>query len=120
MKNKIIIALVFAISTVACVQKAYLKTIIVTLTISNKKDIKKVGIRGNGKPLSWREDFEMKEIIKDSVYTATVQVMTAYKFGEIKFTVDDEFEFKDQPNRRITFNEKGDTTYYNAKFGINN
>ena len=58
----------------------------------------------------------MKELIKDSIYTATVQTMTAYKFGEIKFVVDGDWELKEQPNRRVNFNEKSDTTYLNATF----
>ena len=57
MKNKIIIALICAISATACVQQAFLKTVMITLTVHNKKDIKSVGIRGNGNPLSWDKDY---------------------------------------------------------------
>lgn len=116
MKNKIVLALVIAVCTTACVQKAFLKTVIITLVVNNKKDIKTVSIRGNGNPLSWDNDFAMQEVIKDSIYTATVQTMTAYKFGEIKFVIDGEWELKEKPNRRIIFNEKSDTTYLNAVF----
>ena len=70
-----------------CVQKAYKKIAIITLSVSNIKSIKTVGIRGNGKPLSWDKDFEMKELVKDSLYTATVTTVTGYKFAEIKFRV---------------------------------
>ncbi|MBL7752382.1 MAG: hypothetical protein JNN29_13425, partial [Chitinophagaceae bacterium] len=41
----------------ACVQKAYKKTIIITLEVKGKKDIETVGIRGGGGPLSWDEDY---------------------------------------------------------------
>lgn len=101
-----------------CVQKSYKKTVVVTLTIQNMHDIKTVGIRGEGNPLSWQSDFEMKPIIKDSVYTASVSAVTGYKFAEIKFTVNGEFELKDKPNRRVVFSDK-DTTYYNAVFDVN-
>ena len=98
-----------------CVQKSYIKTVLVTLKVSNIKDIKTVGIRGQGKPLSWDNDFELKPVVKDSLYTATITAVTGYKFAEIKFTVNGDFELKDQPNRRVVFSDK-DTTYYNAIF----
>ncbi len=116
MKNKILIALLITTCSLACVQKAFLKTVIITLTVHNKKNIKTVGIRGNGNPLSWEKDYEMKEVIKDSIYSATVITMTAYKFGKIKFVVDGDWELKEQPNRKVIFNEKADTTYFNATF----
>jgi hypothetical protein len=90
--------------------------VIVTLTIPNKKNIKTVGIRGNGKPLSWEKDFVMTEVIKDSVYTATVKAITAYKFAEIKCTVNDEWELSEKPNRKILFSQKSDTTFLNIVF----
>jgi hypothetical protein len=101
-----------------CVQKAYKKTVVVTLAVQNIRNITTVGIRGNGSPLSWEKDFEMKPLIKDSVYTASVTALTGYKFAEIKFVVNSEFELKDKPNRRVVFSE-GDTTYYKAVFDVN-
>jgi hypothetical protein len=108
-------AFVFFYITNGCVQKATKKTVVITLTVQNMKDIKTAGIRGNGKPLSWDNDFEMKEVIKDSIYTATATTVTGYKFAEIKFTVNGEFELKEQPNRKLVFSDS-DTTYYNATF----
>lgn len=119
MKNyKIIAALILFCFASSCVQKSYKKTVVVTLTVPNMRDIKTVGIRGEGKPLSWDSDFEMKPIIKDSIYTASATVVTGYKFAEIKFVVNGEFELKDKPNRRVVFSTK-DTTYYNAVFDVN-
>jgi len=43
----------------SCVQKSYKRTVVFTLDVSKMKDIKKVGIRGNDKPLNWDTDFEM-------------------------------------------------------------
>lgn len=106
------------LSLASCVQKSYTKTVVVTLKVSNIKDIKNVGIRGQGKPLSWNNDFEMKPVAKDSLYTATIKAVTGYKFVEIKFTVNGDFELKEQPNRRVVFSDK-DTTYYNAVFDSN-
>ena len=113
----ILISLLLLLLT-SCVQKSYTKTVLVTLKVSNMKDIKSVGIRGQGKPLSWDNDYEMKPVVKDSLYTATITAVTAYKFAEIKFTVNSDFELKDQPNRRVVFSDK-DTTYYNAIFNNN-
>lgn len=110
--------ILFFYITNGCVQKTYKKTVVLTLTVQNMKDIKTAGIRGNGKPLSWDTDFEMKEVIKDSIYTATATTNTGYTFAEIKFTLNGEFELKDQPNRRLVFSD-GDTTYYNAVFNVN-
>ncbi|MCO5949801.1 hypothetical protein [Mucilaginibacter flavidus] len=101
----------------SCVQKSYKKTIIIKLTVNHIKDIKTVGIRGNGTPLSWDKDFPLTPLVKDSLYTLTATVNTGYKFAEIKFTVNGEFELKERPNRRLVFSDK-DTTYYNAVFDL--
>jgi putative oxidoreductase len=60
----------------------------------------------------------MTAVKKDTVYAATVTYFTGYKFTEVKFVVNDEFELKDGPNRRILFSDK-DTTTCQAKFNIN-
>lgn len=117
-KYLIILISLLLLLLASCVQKSYTKTVLVTLKVSNMKDIKSVGIRGQGKPLSWDNDYEMKPVVKDSLYTATITTVTGYKFAEIKFTVNGDFELKEQPNRRVVFSDK-DTTYYNAIFNNN-
>lgn len=116
-KYQLILITLLMLSAGSCVQKAYKKTVVITLTVQNIKEIKTVGIRGNGKPLSWDADFEMTPIVKDSLYTATATALTGYKFAEIKFTVNGNFELKEQPNRRLVFSDK-DTTYYHAVFNL--
>lgn len=111
-------AILFFYVTIGCVQKAYKKTVVITLTVSGMKDINTVGIRGNGKPLNWDQDVALQPVIKDSLYTATITTITGYRFAEIKFTVNGEFELQNQPNRRLELNDK-DTTYYNAVFNLN-
>jgi putative oxidoreductase len=108
-------SLIFNISS--CVQESYVRHIKVTLDVSGLKEISKVGVRGNGDPLSWAEDYPMQELVKDSLYTAVITTKTGYKFGECKFTVNGDFELKDRENRRVYFGES-DTTYYHAVFGI--
>lgn len=117
-KYSIILVSLLLFWLAGCVQKSYTKTVVVTLKVSNIKDIKTVGIRGQGKPLSWDNDFELKPVVKDSLYTATITAVTGYKFAKIKFTVNGDFELKEQPNRRVVFSDK-DTTYYNVIFDSN-
>ena len=116
MKNIVtIIAIVFSLLMTSCVQKTYKKTVVFTLDTSEIKNIKKVGIRGNDKPLSWDYDTEMKAIKKDSLFQITITGETGYKFTEVKFVVNDTFELQNEDNRRVHFSEK-DTTFFKAKF----
>ncbi|MFV8377400.1 hypothetical protein [Flavobacterium sp. LB3R33] len=112
-----IIALVLTLLATSCVQKSYKKTIVFTLDASKIKNSKKVGIRGNDKPLSWDYNTKMNEIKKDSLYEITVTFETGYKFTEVKFVVNGDFEFKNEDNRRVVFSKK-DTTFYNAKYNM--
>ena len=114
-KILVIIAIVFSLLVTSCVQKTYKKTVVFTLDVSEIKNVKKVGICGNDKPLSWDYDTEMKAIKKDSLYQITLTGETGYKFTEVKFVVNDTFEFQNEDNRRVLFSEK-DTTFYKAKF----
>lgn len=115
---KIIVAITASLLSLlltSCVQKSYKRTVVFTLDTSEIKEVKKVGIRGNDKPLSWDYDTKMKEIKKDSLFQITITGETGYKFTEVKFVVNDTFEFQNEDNRRVIFSEK-DTTFYKAKF----
>ncbi len=101
----------------SCVQKSSKKTIIVKLNVEGMKNIQAVGIRGNEKPLSWDYDMELKPVIKDTLYAATFSLVTGYKFTEVKFTVNGQFELNEKDNRKIMFSDK-DTTVYEAKFDV--
>ena len=57
----------------------------------------------------------MKFSPKENLYKVTTTFETGYKFTEVKFVVNDTFEFQNQDNRRVDFSEK-DTTFYNTKF----
>ncbi|GAC1388843.1 MAG: hypothetical protein NVSMB45_18690 [Ginsengibacter sp.] len=113
--NSIILIVILFFVSESCVQKSYTKIVMITLKVTGKKDIKTVGIRGEGKPLSWDKDFEMIPVVKDSLYRATITTLTGYKFTDIKFTVDGVLELKSKPSRKLFFNNK-DTTFYNAMF----
>ncbi|WP_309608390.1 hypothetical protein [Flavobacterium sp.] len=96
--------------TTCCVQKSYKRTVNFIVDVSEVKNIKSVGIRGE-KPLDWNYDTEMKVIKKDSLYKATITFETGYKFVEMKFTVNGDYELKDQPNRKVIFFNDGETNY---------
>jgi hypothetical protein len=118
MKNKKLLIITMAIlSFSSCVQKSSKKTIIVKLNVEGMKNIQAVGIRGNEKPLSWDYDMELKPVIKDTLYAATFSLVTGYKFTEVKFTVNGQFELNEKDNRKIMFSDK-DTTVYEAKFDV--
>ena len=104
MKTKVAISVcILSLFLTSCVQKTFKKTVVFRLNTSEIKEVKKVGIRGKDKPLSWDYDTEMKTIQKDSLYEITVTFETGYKFTEVKFVVNDDFEFKNEDNRRVVF-----------------
>lgn len=115
MRNNILYLSLSVCMLASCVQKTYKKTVVFELDVSQMKNIESVGIRGDDNPLDWNTNTSMKAIKKDTTYTVTATFETGYKFTEVKFTVNDEFELKEKDNRRINFSEK-DTTYYKAIF----
>jgi len=108
--------MIILLALASCVQPSYNKTVVVTLDVSALKNIQSVGIRGEGKPLSWEADYPMTEVVKDSVYRAIITTKTGYLFAEFKCTVNGIFELQEQPNRRIIFDTKKDTTYVDLVF----
>ncbi len=115
MKISIIAVLITISFFTSCVQKKYKKTVVFTVNTSAKKNITTVGIRGNGKPLSWNEDVALVASNKDSSYSIPITFETGYTFTEVKFVINDTLELQDKGNRRINF-EKGDTTFYQCVF----
>ena len=100
-----------------CVQKAADKTVVYLLDVSGHPHVQQVGLRGRDKPLSWDYDLVLTPLKKDSLYRAVVTTRTGYKITEVKFTLNGEFELKDQDNRRIEFGPR-DTAVYRARFNV--
>ena len=115
-KISILFVGLLSLITTSCVQKSYKRTVNFIVDVSKIDNIKSVGIRGE-KPLDWNYDTEMIEIKKDSLYKATITFETGYKFVEMKFTVNGDYELKDKPNRKIIFAVDGETNY-NAAFDV--
>lgn len=99
---------------VNCVQKAYKQTVIYTLKIPDSDKIKSVGIRGKDRPLNWDQDTQLIKT-EDNLYKVKITYTTGYKFTEVKFTVNGEYELQNMPNRRVDFNDSRITSY-NATF----
>ena len=106
----------FLILLTGCVQKTYKRVVVVTLDVSKIKNVQSVGIRGEGKPLSWETDYPMQEVVKDSLYKTVFTTETGYLFAEGKCTVNGNFELQNKPNRRINFDVKRDTTFVKLVF----
>ncbi len=115
MRNNMLYLSLLVCILASCVQKTYKKTVVFELDVSQLKNIESVGIRGEDKPFNWDTNTPLTAIKKDTTYTVIATFVTGYKFTEVKFTVNDEFELKGKDNRRINFSEK-DTTYYKAVF----
>lgn len=110
-----VLALACLLLPTGCVQPAHDKTVVYLLDVSGHPGVQQVGLRGRDKPLSWDYDLTLTPVRKDSLYRAVVTTHTGYKVTEVKFTLNGNFELKDQDNRRIEFGP-GDTTVYRARF----
>lgn len=80
-----IVATLFLFLTISCEQKTKKRIVVFTLDISKVDTIKNVGIRGGDSPLSWQNDYPMKEILKDSLYQVTIISETEMICSEFKF-----------------------------------
>ncbi|WP_336689557.1 MULTISPECIES: hypothetical protein [unclassified Chryseobacterium] len=109
--KKIVFLIISCFLMLSCVQKAYKQTVIYTVEIPDSEGVTSVGIRGKDKPLNWDQDTELKKINDKGVYQVKVTYLTGYKFTEVKFTRNGEYELQNMPNRRIEFNNSGITQY---------
>ncbi len=115
--NRPVLALALLALLPACVQKAADKTVVYLLDVHGLPNVRQVGLRGRDKPLSWDYDQPLTPIGPDSLYRAVVTIHTGYAATEVKFTVNGDFELKNQDNRRVAFGP-GDTTVYRARFNV--
>ena len=111
MKNLIILLAITLLGLTSCVQKTKNQYVTLLLDVSGNKDIKSVGVRGSDKPFSWDYDTEMQVVKKDSLYKKTFEINTGRLCTELKFTINGNFELKDQENRKVYFNQSGETVY---------
>jgi hypothetical protein len=112
----VLIAIVTTMLLSSCVQKTYKRTVAITVDVSAVDNIQTVGLRGNGKPLSWETDYPMQEVVKDSLYQAIITTETGYLVAEGKCTVNGAFELQNKPNRSIVFDTTKDTTFVHFVF----
>ena len=117
MKKFILLAAFILFGFTSCVQKSYNRKVTLLLTVTGKKNITTVGIRGEDEPFSWDNATEMEVVKKDSLYKKTFEINTGRLCTEIKFTVNGEFELQNKENRKVYFNKNGETIY-NATFNV--
>lgn len=104
----------FGLALWSPVQKANPQRVLVQLDVSDYPGVvNSVGIRGDGNPLSWQTDLPCKKNEQTGQYEAEFTSMTGYLTTELKFTVNGEFELKDQPNRVVRF-DPDQTTHLKA------
>jgi len=113
--KKILFLIISCLLLVSCVQKAYKQTVIYTVKVPDSNSITSVGVRGDNKPLSWDQDTQLSKIDGYNLYQVKITYITGYKFAEVKFTINGEYELQNMPNRKVEFNDSG-ITYYNAVF----
>lgn len=111
------------ISLVGCVQKAYDRTVLFVVDVSSVPNVTTVGVRGENRPLSWREDTPMTAVPDSAgLYAVAVTTHTGGLATEVKFVVNGEFEFsnsQDESNRVVTLPKTttgGDTIRFRAVF----
>ena len=95
-------------------KKTKKQTVTLLLDVKGQKNISKVGVRGNNKPLSWDSDLKMK-LGKNGLYTVTFTSETGYTFTEVKFTINEDFELKEQNKPPNRFSSKW-TNYLQSHF----
>lgn len=105
-----ITAALLLLLSASCVQKTQKRIVVFTLDVSKVDSIKKVGVRGQENPLSWDKDYQMKEIVKDSLYQVTIVGETGRICSEFKFSINEKLELEGKENRKIYFSTKTDTT----------
>lgn len=86
-------------------QKTHKQTLIITAKSEDGTPNVGMSLRGSDYPLSWSQDYEMQPVIEDSLFTAKIEINTGYNYTELKLVRNGEFEFKDQDNRVIRFDE---------------
>jgi hypothetical protein len=112
------------LSLVGCVQKAYDRTVLFVVDVSGVPNVTTVGVRGENKPLSWREDTPMTAVPDSAgLYTVAVTTHTGGLATEVKFVVNGTFEFsdsQDDSNRKVSLPRTttgGDTIRFRAVYG---
>lgn len=113
MQNKLTAVLLSMVALVSCVQKTTRKTVVFSVHVTDDAT-KSIGVRGNDKPLTWERDSVLR-LTGPGTYGTAITYNTGYKFTEVKFTQNGEFELGNEANRRILFAEQ-DTTFYEATF----
>lgn len=114
-----ILAIAILFCTTSCVQETHLKTMTFKVDMNGIKNAENVGIRGNFTNPSWKQMIPMTDDNNDGIYEVTLSEKTAVNAIRFKFVnQNDQYEMKDQPNRKLAFEYKPQTITYEATFNI--
>jgi hypothetical protein len=112
-------ALILLYCTTSCVQETHLKSITFKVDMNQVESVGNVGIRGNFTNPSWEQMVPLTDADNDGIYEATISQKTAVNSIRFKFVnQNDQYEMKDQPNRKLEFEYKPQTITYEATFDI--
>lgn len=106
---KTVLLLLPLILFLSCVQKTHHRSVHIRVHCDKQDSIHTIGIRGDSAPLSWEKDILAKTLITDSLFELHYSTNTGYLFHEYKLTLNGTFE--NGSNRKVTFNNVGDTTF---------
>lgn len=98
-----------AFVAVSCVQPVKKHTITFRLSAKGIPSASQVSVVGGDKPLSWDKGLALRYDSLGKNYTATITVLTGYRYTEYKYKVDDSFELEGQGNREATLSTDGNT-----------
>lgn len=114
----IICSLILGLLIASCVQKTKKQQVEFFVDARGVDNMNSISVRGSIPPLSWNQNYELKDADNDSIYTGSVVFDIPYDLVEIKFVKNEEqFELKNQPNRSLRFDDDQNTKY-NAKFDV--
>ncbi len=114
--KKITIVL-FALLITSCVQKQYLKSVLVKVDARGVENVKSIGIKGDFTNPRWKTEIPMTDDDNDGIFEATLSQETAVYNVEFKFVKNGEiYELIGKPNRVLQFEYKPETIVYSAKF----
>ena len=102
-----IFIVIATLNTIFCVQETREYTVNFSVDANEVRNVVKLGIRGNIKPLSWEKDIALFDNDHDGIYEGEVKIVAPYALLEYKFVLNDRlFELKDKPNRKLYLGEE--------------
>jgi hypothetical protein len=111
-------SLILGLFIASCVQETKKQHVEFFVDAKGVENVNSISVRGSLPPLSWNQNYELKDEDNDSIYTGSIVFDIPYDVVEIKFVKnEDQFELNDLPNRNLHFDDNQDTKY-KVKFDV--